>query len=319
MSADPLAALLHGPLPATPVDALAPWWEAHRELPRVASMWRAALGGFGAAGMAWAFASGYQEAMRALASRIDAAPAPDLRRALCATEAGGNHPRAIETRLRGDAAPFVLEGEKTYVSLGPAAEALWVIAQRAEPRAAVEGRKRLVAVRVEATAPGVELEALPPGPFVPELPHARVRFREVEVHAAMCVEGDGYLRVLKPFRTIEDLHVMAAVLGQLIAQMRRAGAKAELLEGTVFELAAFVELGRRPDPLDPALHRALAAGLAGLSARVDAWREAGAYVNLPAEMRARFERDLALLQVAGRAREARLARAREAAVQGEDT
>ena len=57
---------------------------------------RAALGGLAAAGVGWAFACGYEAAL----ARLDpGATRGGLLAALCATEEGGGHPRAIRTTL----------------------------------------------------------------------------------------------------------------------------------------------------------------------------------------------------------------------------
>src|SRR4051794_33017827 len=65
-------------------------WEALRE-PTGTTVERAVIGGARADRLGYAFAIGYSAALEALVGEGDAA--------LCVTEDGGNHPKAIQTRL----------------------------------------------------------------------------------------------------------------------------------------------------------------------------------------------------------------------------
>ena len=56
---------------------------------------QALLGGFDADRVGWAFASGYQAALRALLPELPA----DAVAAFCVTEESGNRPRDIHTRI----------------------------------------------------------------------------------------------------------------------------------------------------------------------------------------------------------------------------
>lgn len=261
--------------PPEPPRTLEAWWRGHRALPWSTS-WEVALaGGWAAGGMGYAFASGYQAAAAALFADRDEIWA------LCATEAGGNHPRAIETRLQAGR----LFGEKTFVTLGEAATRLAVVCHEGE----AEGRKRLRVALVAAER--ADIQPLPPLPLVPEIGHARCRFDGVEPDEVL--EGDGYLRVLKPFRTIEDLHVHLAFCGLLLRHVEGRDDRARIA-AQVVALAALTER----DPLDPETHVALGgllgSGLEHLGPAIPHW-----------------ERDGALLKVASKARARRLERAWE--------
>src|SRR5215831_12777109 len=107
-----------------------------------------------------AFAAGYQAALKSLFPVVG-----DRRAALCATEVGGGHPKAIFARLEDGA----ISGRKTFVTFGSEVEALLVVA-----RAAGSTEPRLHVGLVEARGPGVTFEATPPLPFVPEVSHAQV-------------------------------------------------------------------------------------------------------------------------------------------------
>jgi hypothetical protein len=228
--------------------------------------------------LAAAFREGYAAALRALVPGIE----DDEIVALCATEAGGAHPRAILTELREGR----LTGTKSYVTGGTEATRLLVVAR--EP----SGTLRLVSVG--ARAPGVTVTAHPPAPFVPELPHASVTF---DGAAGEVLPGDGYADYLKPFRTVEDIHVLAATAGYLEGLGRRAGwtpaARARLAAiGVLLEgLAA-------RDPRDPTTHVALEGALALARQVFDGCD----FDAAPEDERARWRRDRPLLEVAGKVR-----------------
>ncbi|HEU5060988.1 MAG TPA: acyl-CoA dehydrogenase family protein [Kofleriaceae bacterium] len=284
--------------PAVAIDGPADWLRRHRAA--VAGIDDTVLcalaGGRVADRPGWAFASGYLEALRRLVP-----PLGGRATCLAATEAGGAHPRAIATRLAGGR----LDGVKRFVTLAPACEAVVVIASEGESG----GRNRLAAVVVPLDRDGVSLEALPPTPFAPEVPHAAVSFRAVAVGPDERLAGDGYTDYLKPFRTVEDIHVVAAITAWLAAVHSRAG---PLVEELAALAASLVAIGRL-DPRAHATHRVLGGALAALEAALaraePLWAEVGA------EARARWQRDRPLLQVAGSARAARLNRARSGSIE----
>lgn len=286
------------------VDSLSAWWVAHQAATSgvTSPCDRALLGGFFADRIGYAFAAGYQAALSALVPALGAYPGASL----CATEERGNHPRSIETTLTPHAeGGFTLEGHKRWATLATFASCLLVVARTGDD---AQGRPVLRVVRVAANAPGVTLEEMPPAPFVPELPHAQVHLADVRVGDEAVLPGDGYARYLKPFRTVEDLHVHAALLGHVLALGRRHGWAAELLERIALHVVATRALSIEPAD-SPATHVALAGEIAergGLLAEVATLLDA-----LPPEIRERWQRDRALLGVAGKAREARRLKAWE--------
>jgi hypothetical protein len=268
---------------------------------------RAVLGGAQARGVAGAFSAGYQAALRALVPELpEGQPA-----CLCATEAGGAHPRAIQARLEPDGDGFRLSGHKKWVTGAPLAGVYLVVASTGQ---GADGRNALRVARVDARAPGITLTPLPEASFVPELPHAEVTFERTPVEALL--PGDGYERYLKPFRTIEDCHVFGAVLGYLAQVARRSGWPRGFEERLYAVLGALAQVAAA-DPSDRATHLLLAGAL-DLGRRVadesaPLWEQVQGQAQEqvqgqaqvdPAE-RAAWERDVALLSVAGRARAAR--------------
>jgi hypothetical protein len=283
--------LLHRVMTAKvdPIESVAAWWDRHRAIalaypePILAAIACAA----GTDRLGWAFGSGYQCAGRALVRRSF-----DGIAALCATESAGAHPRNIETRLeRG-----LLFGTKSFVTFGMDAEVLIVIASEGH---APDGRNLLRAVLVDRGAPGVEAEPFDAAPFVPEISHASIRF---DGAAGTLLDGDGYLSYLKPFRTIEDTHVMAAAIAHAVTLSLAGGFANAFAEPALAALLSLVEIARMP-PLDPVTHLALAGALEStraLAEIVDA-RATG----LPKDLADRWSRDRALFGVAEKARHQR--------------
>ncbi|MCA9665477.1 MAG: acyl-CoA dehydrogenase family protein [Myxococcales bacterium] len=296
------------PAPLPVLDSLASWWQQHRALgERFSAPADVALaGGFCADRLGYAFGSGYQAAGQALLEAAGVPVSSAELTALCATEAGGAHPRAIEATLRAEqGGGYRLDGEKRFVTFGSEARRLLVVASVASAGSDGAGRKDLRLCVVRADQPGVEVEPLPALPMVPEIPHARVRFEAVSVAAAHVCPGDGYTRYLKPFRTIEDVHVHAALLGWLLRLARAARWPAPLADELLAAcVAAYALCGG--DASAPSLHVALAALIARARVLVEAAAE-----QMDGETRDRFERDRPLLDVASKARARRLEVARE--------
>lgn len=257
-------------------------------------------GGADADRLGWAFASGYQAALRAL----DPSLPDDVIAALCVTEAGGNFPRAIRTTLTPQGEGFSLSGEKRWTTLGPGGGLFVVIAREAGTS---EERPRLKAVRVASGTPGLVVETMPPTSFVPEVPHARVRLDAVRVARTAVLEGDAYTGIVKPFRTIEDIHVHAASIAYLVAEARRRGWPQAWIERAMVLLQALARMATL-DPLASVTHVGLSGALGlgeALVAEADGhWSKGG---DDPAAER--WARDRKLFGVAAKARVQRLAAA----------
>lgn len=294
-----LQRLLRAPPAPRPIADLAAWWARHLEVTRdaVVPVHRAMLAGFSVDRPAYAFASGYQEALRGLLG----AAAPELgmvRLALCATEPGGAHPRSIQTRLEPDGDGYVLTGLKTFATLASHADGYIVLASEGSD---AQGRNRLAAVRVPAGRTGVRVEEIPGKelPIVPEIPHARLHFDRVRIWPGERLPGDGYDTYLKPFRTVEDCHVFASILAWLLQVGRGAGWPEPVLEGIVMGLTALASIATA-EPARASTHVALAGLLTHIERLL---RESDAcWESVEPETRSRWLRDRALLQVASKAR-----------------
>ncbi len=286
MLSELLDELIERPAEPRPFTTLDDWWDHLQSLP-ADPVTRALLGGFTADRLGAAFVSGYHAATRRMFGRAD-------RLAFCATEVDGNHPRAIATRLTEGR----LSGTKTFVTLGAQAEWLAVVATTGSGD---DGRPRLKVALLPANAPGVEMTPGPALPFVPEIPHAVVTLSDAP--AAEVLPRDGYTGALKPFRTVEDIFVHAALVGYLVQIARRTGGPGRTVAALLASAAALTTLAGA-EPLAVGTHLALAGEIARLESLRDVmaplWR------RLDTETRARWERDRPLLQIAGRARNRRL-------------
>jgi alkylation response protein AidB-like acyl-CoA dehydrogenase len=286
---------------------VATWWPRYRSL---AAVWRnpldrAIAGGFDADRLGWAFASGYQAALHALFPTLP----EDRICALCVTEAEGNHPRAIQSTLRrvgpAHGGGWRLDGAKRWTTLGPEG-GLFLVAARDE--AASGERIALRVARVPSDAHGVTIEVMADTRFVPEVPHARLRFDNVALPNDALLPGDGYEDYVKRFRTVEDIHVHAATLAYLVREARRLAWPHAWIERAAAQLHALRSLAAE-DPSLPATHIALAGALANGAALI---AEADSHwARAQDEAAARWQRDRELLKVASKAREQRTARAWE--------
>ena len=279
------------------------WQSYQRERSSGASPFAAAvLAAFASDRLGFAFAAGYAAALEHLVG------GPHLPAALCVTEVGGNGPRAIETRLEARGTGYRLTGAKTFVTFGRHATRLIVAARAGEKP---DGTPDLKAVQIPAARDGVALEDLPQIAFVPEVPHASARFHQVEVHAEEILPGDGYLGYVKPFRTIEDIHVLGATLGYLVGAARRNEGSSVLIARMTEKLLCLEPL-LGGDPLDPRVHVALHGAHTGVMELLKTEAFAHLLESLPDDERCRWERDKPLLVVASSAREKRFERAQQA-------
>jgi hypothetical protein len=287
---------------ANSCESVAEWWPRHRAIAaeHAGTIEQAIVGGFVADRVGWAFASGYQAALHAL---FPDAPVDRLC-ALCVTEADGNSPKAIKSRLERAGEAWQLNGAKRWTTLGPEGS-LFFVAARDE--AASRDRAAIRLARVPSDAPGLQIQSMPATKFVPEVPHAQLKFDAVRVDTLL--PGDGYDLYVKPFRTVEDIHVQAAILAYLMREAQRLSWPEHWIERLSALLAALATLSNMP-AAQPETHIGLAGALrvsAGLIEEAEAfWLKSAAD---PAALR--WRRDRELLQVAGKAREQRTARAWE--------
>ncbi len=245
--------------------------------------------GAGAESLGWAFAAGYQRALRVLVPSLP----PSGTVSLCVTEAGGNHPRQIETRFTACTTGYRLDGTKSFATLGHEAELLLVAAHDPLHHGA---QKSLAVFVVPASA--CQRRLLPETPFAPEIRHAEVVLADVRVGAEARLEGDGYARYIKPFRTIEDIFVHAALLSHLAQRAPSARAELDTLVGEGAPLATL-------DSSAPETHLMLDDWLSRFRALLP-------HIDAALVVDPTWQRDRPLFGIAQRARDARTAKARAA-------
>lgn len=260
-----LREILAGPIEPAPWTSLDDFWKHHRAnlgtpTNPVHPVEAAILGGFRSEILATAFAAGYQAALAAL---FPALPGDNMV-SLCVTERGGGHPRAIFTRLeKSSSGTYTLTGEKRWATLSPQASLLLVVARAGEDPTTKRSLFRVV--KVSPQARGVRIIPMPETPFVPEIPHAEISLEEVPVTDADILPGDGYDDYVKPFRTIEDIHVHAAGVGYLIRICREFDLGRSLVE-RLAHVVSSLRTWAAADAKDPVTHIVLAGVLAESSA-----------------------------------------------------
>jgi hypothetical protein len=116
---------------------------------------------------------------------------------------------------------------------------------------------------------------------------------------------------VKPFRTIEDVHVIGATAAYLTNWTRRMKVSAALVAELTAQVVAFAGLADA-EPLDPRTHLALHACHARLSDFVGGPDFRALLETESNDEHTRWTRDQALLGIASAARDARLESARRA-------
>ncbi|HSC84729.1 MAG TPA: acyl-CoA dehydrogenase family protein [Pseudomonas sp.] len=278
-------------LPASDLDS---WYAALLErVGEVSPFALALLGGRLAATPGLAFLAGYQGALRALWPA-----APHSLGALCVTENRSTRPADMSTRLDG----LHLSGRKDFVTAAESAD--WLLVAAREEEAGAKPRLALGVVRNGDA--GVRIETLPALPLMPDISHGRLHLQHAHCER---LPGDGWDAYVKPFRSIEDLHVLTAVSAWLHGLGQDNGWAQELQLRLLGLLGGCAEVARQC-PSAASTHLLLAglfAQFQALRGEVDSAIAAG-----PAEWAALWQRDGNLLELARTARQKRLEKALQA-------
>ncbi|MES2821075.1 MAG: acyl-CoA dehydrogenase family protein [Pseudomonadota bacterium] len=274
-----------------PVAALDTWYaQLLEQLGEPNAFALALLGGRLAATPGLAFLAGYQGALRALWPS-----APRSLGALCVTEHKSTRPADMSTRLNG----LSLSGRKDFVTAAEAADWL-LVAARSEAPGESPGLALCV---VYNGAPGVRIEPLPALGLMPDIGHARLHLDNAHCER---LAGDGWQAYVKPFRTLEDVHVLTAIGAWLHGIAQVQGWPRDLRLRLLGLLAGCAEVARQP-AAQPTTHLLLAglfAQFEGLQAELSAAFAAG-----PADLAALWRRDSGLMDMARGARGKRLEKA----------
>ena len=282
---------LLSPQARLPVVGLEAWYASLLErIGNPAPLQVALLGGRLAATPGLAFLAGYQGALRALWPS-----APWTLGELCVTENRSTRPADMHMRMQA----LSLDGRKDFVTAADAADWL-LVAAREE---AVDAPVQLALGVVRNGAPGVRVETLPALPLMPDVSHGRLH-----LHGAHCerLPGDGWDAYVKPFRTLEDIHVLAALTAWLFGVGQESAWSQALQLRLLGLLAGCAEVARQC-PSAPGSHLMLAglfAQFESCSAELDSAFAAG-----DAHWAQLWQRDKGLLSMAATARSKRLQKA----------
>ncbi|MDR7023278.1 acyl-CoA dehydrogenase family protein [Pseudomonas peli] len=282
---------LLSPQARLPVAGLEEWYASLLErIGHPAPLQLALLGGRLAATPGLAFLAGYQGALRALWPA-----APWTLGALCVTENRSTRPADMTTRI--DA--LTLDGRKDFVTAAEAADWLLVAAREEAGGAPVQ----LALGVVRNGAPGVQIETLPALSLMPDVSHGRLHLQGAQCER---LAGDGWDDYVKPFRTLEDTHVLAALTAWLFGVGQESAWPQALQLRLLGLLAGCAEVARQC-PSAAGSH----VMLAGLFAQFDSLRPDldNAFAAGDAHWAQLWQRDKGLLAIAGSARSKRLQKA----------
>ncbi|SFI32004.1 Acyl-CoA dehydrogenase [Collimonas sp. OK307] len=263
----------------------------------------AIAGGFKADRLAWAFASGYQGAIRAIVRQAEAHEIF----AFCATETVSN-PLIVNTKWRySESGKVIVNGIKSWAPMGHVCTSYLVAC--AELGAPEQTRPPQRVVRLASSTPGLKADPLPSGGIIPELGRARVQLLDASTDASNMLEGDGWSTFIKPFKRVEALHVAAAVLAHLLREGRSRKWPSSYMQRVLTSLAVLCDLSRDwsaapmtnvvlADAIDNAHMLAIEAQVHWTRGELD-------------ESAARWERDRGMLSISAAVQERSAARAWE--------
>jgi acyl-CoA dehydrogenase len=125
----------------------------------------------------------------------------------------GAHPKLLTTRAEPTPTGYRITGQKAWVTNGPSADAIIVLAITAEEA----GRKRYSALIVPRGTPGLTTEEMPGFHALRPSRHCLLTLAGVEVPATALLgdPGSAYERFALPFRDVEDAVGTFGTLGAL--------------------------------------------------------------------------------------------------------
>jgi len=259
---------------------------------------QAALGGRLSKNMGFTFAAGYQSAIQSLFQ-----PKKHQLTSLCISEQQGNHPRAIQSALTKHGQIWHLDGSKSFITGASEAKHLYVAATTGFSD---NGKPIIKMLSLKAKQKGIQIKTMPKLSFVPEISHGTANFEQVELETQQILEGDGYSNFVKPFRTQEDLHVLAAVIGFRIGEAIDSNWSHESIEAHLCLLASLTAI--KPSEFNlPSSHLILAGCRSQLKTLIK--QTDLQFEKYNPEGYKNWKRDKALLEIASKAHKLRTSRA----------
>ncbi|MFH2064933.1 MAG: acyl-CoA dehydrogenase family protein [Pseudomonadota bacterium] len=266
---------------------------------------RAIAGGFVADRVAYAFTAGYQASLQHLFPSLSCHTIA----ALCVSEEGGGHPRKIRTSLgpikenKNLSPVWEMNGRKQFITNAGEAGRLMIAASKG---ISPDGRNRIQMIDIKRDVPGITVTPMKELPFVTEISHGILLLENVPVKEENLLPGDGYLDYIKPFRTIEDIHVSAAIIGYLFRVAVQYGWTHEIQEECLLLLTGFRALSAE-NPKNQAVHIVLGSILNQTARLINIIEPY--WTDVEAGTRNAWFRDKKLMGIAKEAREKRLASA----------
>lgn len=266
---------------------------------------RSIAGGYIANSAAYAFWAGLQSGLQSLFIDLPA----NCAAAFCVTEASGNHPRDIKSTIRNSGkasktnACWLLNGEKHYIS--GAFEADLFIVAASEGINSI-GKNCLRMILVDSKSPGLSVNLMSNLKILPEVRHGIVCFNNVEVTEDKILPSDAYTDYIRPFRTVEDLFVIIAVLGYL-CRLSRVYDWPKSFSEKIISLIVCERTLCVSDPAAAWVHIALGGLLEDI---IKFFKELEPCWKMTDEkVRSCWERDIAIMNIASEARAKRLEKA----------
>jgi acyl-CoA dehydrogenase len=160
----------------------------------------------------------------------------------------GAHPKHLRTRAEADGAAYCITGEKAWVTNGPSADVIIVVAITAEE---ANGRKRYSAFLVPRDTPGLTLKEMPGFDALRPSRHCGVVLDHCRVPASSMLGAPdtAYEKMALPFRDAEDAVGLFGLLGAFRYLLGQLGARCaptddiKLVFGGLAGLIAVFEAG----------------------------------------------------------------------------
>ncbi len=219
--------------------------------------------------------------------------------AMCVTEAKGNHPKQLETKVTADG---VVVGHKSFVSMGELAQQLIVVAKTDDPQVSHVNRPTLKAVLLQQAAKGIQMHAMKGMTLIPDVPHASM---QLDGAKGVILPGDGHADYSKRFRYLEDVHVLISFLALILSTSVRNGLPTKISEQCILLTSALVSQELLDEPWQ---HLHLAEAFKNFEKIVDEFEQS--FEQLPVAFKADWLRDKKLFTLANKARQARTIKAR---------
>jgi acyl-CoA dehydrogenase len=166
----------------------------------------------------------------------------------------GAHPKHLKTEARLDGGDYVINGEKAYLTNGPIADIVLLLAITG----VADGRKQFSILMVPSDSPGIEITEGVEIDYLKPSPHCGLRLTDVRVPRENLLgpEGDAFNAISLPMRRTEDIIAIANKAGALRHQVRRLAHEVGSRELDEEALAELGRLAAAPDGLSALAYRA---------------------------------------------------------------